>query len=304
MLRFLIMRSLFAMTALLGITAVVFVLGRISGDPVSLLLGEMATPDQRAELATRLGLDRPILSQYWTYLQGLARGDFGVSLRYGRPVIELIGTPFANSIVLATTALVLAVSISIPLGVTAAVHRGRPVDRAIGWFVAAGQALPAFWLGMVAILIFAVHLRWLPAGGLGGWRELVLPALTLALLPCAGIVRLLRSGMLEVLDQEYIKLARTKGLSEGKVIWKHALRNALIPAITFIGFIYALSITSALSVEVVFSWPGLGRLAYEAVLWRDFPLLQFAVFCFSAIIITVSFAVDVLYVLLNPRVEL
>jgi peptide/nickel transport system permease protein len=300
---FLFVRVLLAGMALLGTISAVFVLGRLSGDPVQTLLPLEATLQQREALAVRLGLDQPILYQYWKYVQSIATGDFGVSLRNGVPVIQLVGAPFLNSLLLGSIAMLVAVVIGVPLGVIAAVNHNRVPDTVVRTFVVFGQSSPVFWIGMVAILVFAVHLGWLPAGGIGGWKNLVLPSLTLGFFAWAGIVRLLRSSMLDVLDSEYIKLARSKGLPEYKVIWKHALRNALVPTLTYLGFIFALTIAGAVAVEVVFSWPGLGRLAYEAVLWRDFPLLQFTVLCFAAILIVVNLLVDVVYVIVDPRIK-
>jgi ABC-type dipeptide/oligopeptide/nickel transport system permease component len=166
-----------------------------------------------------------------------------------------------------------------------------------------GQSLPAFWLGIILMLVFAVWLRWLPTSGMESWRHYVLPAVVLGWGISAGVVRLLRSSMLEVLDSEFVKLARTKGLSEARVVWKHALRNALVPVITFAGFMYGVIIAAAIVVEVVFSWPGLGRLAYESTLWRDFPVLQLTVLTWTALVIAINFLVDVSYGLVDPRVR-
>jgi peptide/nickel transport system permease protein len=193
--------------------------------------------------------------------------------------------------------------ISIPLGVLAAAHHGRSWDRISIGFALFGQSIPSFWLAIVLVLLFSIKLNWLPTSGIGSWKHLVLPSLILGWGISAGIVRLLRSGMLEVLGAEYIKLARAKGLSEGKVVWKHALRNAMIPVVTFVGFMYGVIIASAVVIEVVFGWPGLGFLAYESTLWRDFPVLQLTVLLYTSIIVVINFLVDLSYGLLDPRVR-
>jgi peptide/nickel transport system permease protein len=194
--------------------------------------------------------------------------------------------------------------ISLPLGVVAAVYCGRVWDRVAMAVALLGQSLPSFWTGIVFILIFAVTLGWFPTSGMGSWQHYILPAVAMGWSTSAGVVRLLRSSTLEVLDTEYIKLARLKGLREFIVVSKHAVRNALIPVITFIGFMYGVIIAAAITTEVVFTWPGLGRLAYEAVLWRDFPLLQLTVLTWATFIVAINFAVDLVYVVLDPRIRL
>ncbi len=251
----------------------------------------------------RLGLDRPLAYQYGAFLWSALQGDWGKSLRTGRPATELVKERLANSLKLATAALGITLLMSIPLGVLAATNRAGPWDRFGMAFAVLGQSLPAFWLGIILMLVFAVWLRWLPTSGMESWRHYVLPAVVLGWGISAGVVRLLRSSMLEVLDSEFVKLARTKGLSETRVVWKHALRNALIPVITFVGFMYGVVIAAAIVVEVVFSWPGLGRLAYESTLWRDFPVLQLTVITWTGLVIAINFLVDVSYGLVDPRVR-
>jgi peptide/nickel transport system permease protein len=227
-----------------------------------------------------------------------------VSLRTKRPVIDLVGDRLVNSLKLASVAMLFTVVISLPLGVIAAVYRGRIWDRVAMATVLLGQSLPSFWTSIIFILVFAVMLGWFPTSGSGGWQHYILPAVSMGWFTSAGIVRLLRSSTLEVLDSEYIKLARLKGLREVIVVSKHAVRNALIPVITFVGFMYGIIIASAITTEVVFAWPGLGRLAYEAVLWRDFPLLQLTVLTWACLIILINFGIDLVYVLLDPRIRL
>jgi peptide/nickel transport system permease protein len=304
MLKFLLMRFFQAVLTLLAASFMVFALARLTGSPADTMLPMDATPAEREALITRLGLDQPLAYQYWLYLKHAIRGDFGASLRTRRPVTELVWDRLFNSLKLASAAMVFTVVISLPLGVIAAVYRGRLWDRVSMTVALLGQSLPSFWTGIVFILVFSVMLGWLPTSGMGGWQHYVLPAVSMGWFTSAGVVRLLRSSTLEVLDSEYIKLARLKGLRELIVISKHAVRNALIPVTTFIGFMYGIIIAAAITTEVVFTWPGLGRLAYEAVLWRDFPLLQLTVLTWAFLIIIINFIVDIVYVLLDPRIRL
>ena len=292
-----------ALLTLLASSVIVFALVRTSGSPVDLILPPDSTPAERDAMIRRLGLDRPLAYQYGAFLWSALQGDWGKSLRTGRPATELVKERLANSLKLATAALGITLLMSIPLGVLAATNRAGPWDRFGMAFAVLGQSLPAFWLGIILMLVFAVWLRWLPTSGMESWRHYVLPAVVLGWGISAGVVRLLRSSMLEVLDSEFVKLARTKGLSETRVVWKHALRNALIPVITFVGFMYGVVIAAAIVVEVVFSWPGLGRLAYESTLWRDFPVLQLTVITWTGLVIAINFLVDVSYGLVDPRVR-
>lgn len=303
MTRLILSRLFQAFMTLLMTSLIVFVLARTSGSPADLVLPTDATPSERVEYIQRLGLDQPIAKQYMIFLGDALRGDFGTSIRTGAPATELVFDRVGRTLILATAGLGIALLISVPLGVMAAVHRGRSWDRFSMGFALLGQSTPAFWLGIVLILIFAVWLRWFPSSGVGSWQHYVLPSVVLGWSISAGIVRLLRSSMLEVLDAEFIKLARTKGLKEGVVVWKHALRNALIPVVTFIGFMYGVIIASGVVIEVVFGWPGLGYLAYESTLWRDFPVLQLSVLVYTGIIVGINFLVDVSYGLIDPRIR-
>jgi peptide/nickel transport system permease protein len=302
--RFIATRLAWALVTLLIASFVVFALGRVTGNPADTMLPIEATAADRQIFIERMGLNEPILVQYWIYLQQAFRGDFGKSLRNGYAVTLLTGEYFANSMKLASWAMAFVIVVSVPLGVVSAVWRGRFPDRVAMTVALLGQALPAFWTGIMAVMFFGVYLGWLPTAGIGGWEYYVLPATTLGLTILAGVVRLLRSSMLEVLDAEYVKLARTKGVSEGVVIWKHALRNALIPVVTYIGLMYGQIIAAAITTEVVFSWPGLGRATYEALLTRDFPMLQFTVLVWAALIIAINYLVDIIYVLLDPRIRI
>lgn len=303
MARLILSRLFQAFMTLLMTSLIVFVLARSSGSPADLVLPTDATPAERIAYIERMGLDKPIASQYMIFLRDALRGDFGTSIRTGAPATELVFDRVGRTLILATAGLAVALLISVPLGVLASVHRGKGWDRFSMGFALLGQSTPAFWLGIVLILVFAVGLRWFPSSGVGTWQHYILPSVVLGWSISAGIVRLLRSSMLEVLDAEFIKLARTKGLSERVVVWKHALRNALIPVVTFIGFMYGVIIASGVVIEVVFGWPGLGYLAYESTLWRDFPVLQLSVLVYTAIIVGINFLVDLSYGLIDPRVR-
>lgn len=304
MTRFVITRFIQAAVTLLAVSFIIFMLGRVTGNPVDMLLPMEATLEMREREIHRLGLDRPILYQYGVFLKGAVRGDFGESLRTKKPVVELVRARVGNSLKLATVAMAITILIAMPLGVIAAVNRGRIWDRGALLIALLGMSLPTFWTGAMGIIIFGVVLGLLPVSGMGDWRNYVLPAATMGWFSSAGLLRLLRSSMLEVLDSEYVKLARTKGVSERGVVYRHALRNALIPVVTFIGLMYGIIIGAGVTTEVVFSWPGMGRLTYEAILWRDFPLLQFTVLVWAALVIFINLVVDLLYVVLDPRVRL
>ena len=303
MFRFLAVRGLQAVLTLLGTTLIVFALARVSGSPADVVLPPEATPAERVAYIQRMGLDRPLTYQYWIFLRDAVRGDWGTSIRTGRPATELVWERLGNSLKLATAALAVTLVIGLPLGVLAAVYRGGAWDRLGMAFALLGQSLPAFWMGIVLILIFSVLLRWLPTSGMDSWRHYVLPALVMGWGISAGVVRLLRSSMLEVLGSEFVRVARAKGLPEAFVVGKHAFMNALIPVITFVGFMYGVIIASAIVIEVVFGWPGLGRLAYESTLWRDYPVLQLTVVVWAALVIAINMLVDIAYALVDPRIR-
>jgi peptide/nickel transport system permease protein len=300
---FLAARLIQALVTLLAVSVVVFALAHTTGNPADVLLPMEATGAQRLAMVRELGLDRPLPYQYWAFLSHALRADFGISLRTKQPAMDLVAERFWPSIKLASTAMGIAVMISVPLGVMAAVNRTGIWDRIAMTVALLGQSLPSFFTGVVAIFIFSVTFEILPAQGSGTWAHYVLPSITLGWFTSAGVTRLVRSSMLEVLDSEFVKLARTKGLSESRVVGKHALRNALIPVITFIGYMYGVIIAAAIATETVFAWPGLGRLAYEAVTWRDFPLLQAVVLVWATLIIGINFLVDVAYGVLDPRIR-
>jgi len=290
--------------ALFLMSVIVFLLGRLSGDPVSMLLSQYSTEEDRVRITEQLGLTKPVLEQYGIFIFNALKGDLGKSVAGdNRPSLALILERFPASLELALVALIISILIGIPLGVLSAVKRGSFLDASARLVALLGQSLPAFWLGIVLMYFFSVKLRLLPTSGYGGIQHFILPAATMGLFTVAAVTRLTRSSMLEVLDSEYIKLARIKGVSEAIVIWKHALRNSLMPVITFMGTFFATMITGAVVVETVFSWPGIGRLAYESILNRDFPVMQAVILFMTSLYILANLIVDVLYAWIDPRIR-
>ncbi len=289
--------------ALAILSVVVFILARATGDPLHLILPMSATQEDYAEARRYLGLDRPYLEQYLGFVGRAVTGDFGMSLRARRPVSELIRERLPNSLSLAAFAMGVSLAIAFPLGVLAAVKKGTGLDRTAQVIAVLGQSLPTFWVAIVLVEFVAGRLQWLPAAGNDGFSSYVLPGFTLGWFVVAGMMRLLRSAMLEVLDSEYVKLARVKGVVEAKVVWIHALKNALIPVVTFAGIYFAILVTTAIVVETVFAWPGLGRLAYEGISSRDFPVIQAVVLTTAVIVGVVNLGVDCLYAIIDPRIR-
>lgn len=312
-LAFLLRRAVTALMTLLLASVMVFgALLVVPGDPVQLVLGFQTDPELYATTQRRLGLDRPPLERYAVWAAGLARGDMGTSLRYSEPVGALILSrlPITVPLVVASTALALLVSL--PLGVLAATRRGTLADTAVVAVSQAGLAIPSFWLGLLLILLFAVALGWLPSGGfpvpwsqdpVAAARQLVLPVLTLALGQTAGLVRMVRSGVLDVLGQDYVRTARSKGLPDAHVVRRHVLRNALVGILTLAGLQFTQLLAGAIVVESVFNLPALGTLALEAVNGKDFPLVQGVVMVIAAAIVVVNLLVDLLYGALDPRIR-
>jgi peptide/nickel transport system permease protein len=304
MLRFVLARLSQSAITLLLFSVVLFGLARATGDPLTLVLPMVATEEDFANARRYLGLDRPLYAQYLTFVGRAATGDFGTSIRSRRPVVELLRERLPNSLALAAFSMAVSLLVAFPLGVLAAVRRGTALDSGAKVLATLGQSLPTFWVGIVLIEVVAGRLQWLPAGGSGSLAHYILPGFTLGWFVVAGLMRLLRSAMLEVLDAEYVTTARAKGASEVSVVWRHALRNALIPVVTFAGVYFAILVTSAIVVETVFAWPGMGRLAFEAITGRDFPVIQAVVLVTAAIVVAVNFAVDLLYAVIDPRIGL
>ena len=301
--RYIVVRVGQSIVALIILSIVIFALGRFSGDPVILLLPPDATQEAEDAIRASLGLDRSWPVQYWKFLSNALQFDFGDSIKAKRPVLDLIGPKVMNSVRLGLAAMCITLIIGIPLGVLAAVKRDTFYDGGAKLIAILGQSLPQFWVGIMLIQLFTVQLDILPAAGTGGITHYIMPAFTLGWWVAAAIMRLLRSSMLDALDGEYIKMARIKGLPEYKIVWKHTFKNALIPVLTFAGTYLATFITGAILVETVFAWPGLGRLVYDSIIWRDFPVLQTLVLMIAAVVIFVNLVVDIAYAYIDPRIR-
>ena len=301
--RFLIRRLIAGLVVIVLVSFLVFSLSRLAGDPRLLYTDGYTTADSFEELGKQLGLDKPFVVQYVLWMSGTVRGDFGVSLYARTSAINVIKERIPATLELSAGALVFALITGIPLGVMSAVKRGTIWDYVGRTFALFGQALPAFWLGIMLVLIFSVQLDLLPTSRRGDWSHYVLPSVTLGWVASAGFLRLVRSAMLEILDSEYVKFARAKGVNHQKVIWKHALRNALIPPLTYAGVLMGAFLTGAVVIETVFGWPGLGSLAVKAVLNNDFPVMTGVVMIFAAIYVAANFMVDILYAYIDPRIR-
>ncbi len=303
MARFIILRIIQALITLIVISMVIFALARASGDPVMLIAPPMATLEDIEVIRKHLGLDKSLPEQYWVFLKNMSRGDLGESIRNRIDVTSLIAQRLPNTVSLSISAIALSLIISLILGVTAACKFGTWMDGGVKFLAILGQALPSFWLAIVAIYIFAVWLGWFPTSGMGTPAHFVLPVLTLSFFSLPIFTRLIRSSMLEVLGSEYVKLARIKGLSEGMVVWKHALRNAIIPLLTAAGISFGMIVTGAVIIETVFAWPGLGRLMAEAMIGRDFPVIQASVMLVAVVVLLVNLLVDITYAYVDPRIR-
>jgi len=301
--RYIVRRLLQSVLALLAISLLVFLMSRMTGDPTMLMLPDDASQEDIARLRRALGLDQPLTVQYWVFLSKAVQGDLGRSIKGQMPVTEMLTERLPNSLKLAAVAMGVAVLMAFPLGVVAAVKRGTAFDTVANIVAVLGQSLPQFWVGIVLIQIFAVRLRWLPVAGVGTLWHYVLPAFTLGWFVVAGMMRLLRSSMLDILGSEFVKLARIKGVPETAVIWKHALRNAMIPVLTFGAVYLAILVTGAILVETVFAWPGIGQLIYQGIVFRDFPVVQAVVLLTAGLVIAVNMLVDILYAYLDPRIR-
>lgn len=303
MIRHLVSRSWQAAVALVVLSAVIFFLVRLTGNPVDFLLPLDAPPEARAQVEHALGLDRPLPVQYANFMLDAARGDLGKSLWNRRPVLSLYAERFQNSLELGAVSMAIMLLFGIPLGVVAALKSRTLTDTSVTVFATLGQAIPSFWVGIMFIYLFAQQLRILPAAGMGGPSNFILPAVVQAWGVMAGMTRLTRTGMLDIMNAEFIKYAYCKGLTETRIIWRHALRNALIPVVSMAGVYFALFISTSIIVETVFAWPGAGRLLYDAITSRDFPIVQGGLLLTAALVIAVNLLIDVLYGFLDPRIR-
>lgn len=301
--RYVLRRLAQAVVVLWLLTVIVFVIARLSGSPVNLLLPEGATPAERSALTHDLGLDRPLPVQYAKFVGNAAQGDFGQSTRFQAPALRLLLHRVPASIELALAALALAVGIGVPLGIVAALRRGRIADHGVTTLLTFGQATPSFWLGILLILWFAVDLRWFPLSGRSGLRSLVLPAVTLSIVPLVTVSRITRSSLIAVLPQDYVRSAEAKGLRYGTVLRRYVLRNGLLPIVTVVGLLLAEMLSGAVIVEQIFSWPGIGRLAIESISSRDYPVVQAVTLITSVVFVVVNLLVDLLYFVIDPRIR-
>ncbi len=312
MLRYLVRRLFFSVIVIGGVATLAFaLLHLIPGDPVDAILGVEANPDTRAALASELGLDDPVIVQYGNWWKGVLQGDLGESVMTGQPVGELIRQRLPATIPLAMISMLIAISIAVPAGVLSAIKRNTWIDGLVSTIAFAGLSIPGFWLGTLLILFFAVRWQWFPPGGyvsvlddpIDGIRHLILPAIALGTTFAAVLTRMIRSSLLEVLGRDYIRTARAKGQSESRILIRHALRNALIPAVTIVGVQAGFLLSGALVIEQIFSLPGIGRLTVQAVLDRDFPVLQGCIIVIATIFVVANLITDLIYVFLDPRIS-
>ncbi|MBI4241504.1 MAG: ABC transporter permease [Candidatus Rokubacteria bacterium] len=301
---YLIRRLLQSILVLFGVSLVVFLILHLTGDPTLLLLPPDATAEEIHRFREAMGFNDPVLVQYLRFFRGAVQGNFGDSLRHGEPAFALVVERLPATLELTAAALLVALCLALPAGIISAVRRNTPLDYVTTVIALLGQAMPTFWLGIMLILIFSVQFSLLPSSGRGDLEHLVLPAFTLGLFTTARITRLTRSGMLEVLGQDYIRTARAKGVSERPVIWKHALKNASIPIVTIVGIELGTLLGGAVITETIFAWPGVGRLSVQAIFNRDYPVVQAAVFVLASTFVVVNLIVDIAYTYLDPRIRL
>ena len=303
MLEFVARRLLHTALVAVGVVTLVFVALRLSGDPAASMLPGDASVDELRDLRHALGLDRSVPVQYVAFLRDAVRGDFGESIRHQQPAFGLVLERLPATLELAFAALVLAVVVALPLGIVAALHRGRVVDVVAMGFAVVGQATPYFWMGIMLILVVSVELAWLPTSGRGDWRHLILPAVTLGTHFAAAIARLTRTAMLEVLGQQFVTTARAKGLGERRVVLAHALKNAAVPVVTLVGLQFGTLLGGAVVTETIFAWPGVGRLAVQSIFVRDYPVVQAGVLVLALVFVALNLLVDLLYGALDPRIR-
>ncbi|MDB6453033.1 ABC transporter permease [Falsirhodobacter sp. 20TX0035] len=300
---YLIKRLLESLLAVWGVVTIVFFVTRVLGDPSTLLLPVGASAEQIEALRSQLGLNEPLVMQYLTFLWQAVQGDFGTSFQHGRPALAVVWERMPATALLAGSAMVLGIAIGAVAGAIAALKRGTVAELVVMTVALLGQATPVFWLGIMLILYFGVSLGWLPTGGYGTFAHLVLPALTLAVFVSASIARLLRSSMLDILREDYIRTARAKGLMPTTVFLWHTARNALIPVTTMTAILAGELLGGSVVTETVFAWPGVGRLILQAIQANDFPVIQAGIFVVATIFVLINFAVDMLYGVLDPRIR-
>ncbi len=305
MTHFLLTRMFSAFIGLLGVLTLVFLLIHIiPGDPVDVMLGESALPADREALRHTLGLDLPLYQQWWNYVQALARLDFGHSLFSGRPIVDILLERIPATLYLSLAALVVAITLAFPLGLLAAVRQHTVLDYGAMGFALGGISIPNFWLGPMLVLVGSLWLGWFPVSGQEGWNSVILPALTLGTAMAAILARMIRSSVLEILGEDFLRTAQAKGLSPSRALLRHALPNALLPVLTLLGLQLGGLLSGAIITETVFAWPGVGLLIIEAIQQRDYPIVQAAVLCISVTYILVNVLTDICYAWLDPRIQL
>jgi ABC-type dipeptide/oligopeptide/nickel transport system permease component len=301
--RFLARRGIDLLITVVGVLTLTFVVLRMTGDPVAFMLPPEATPQMMADMRRQLGLDAPLLQQYARFMLGALRGNLGESLRYHEPALKLVASAIGPTLSLAAISMAVAVAVAVPLGVVAAVYRNTMVDKAAMALTVFGQSMPFFWLGIMLIILFAVNLRWLPTSGAGTPAHYVLPTVTLAAYALARIARLTRSSMLDVLGQDYMRTAMSKGLAASEIIIRHGLRNAAIPVVTLIGLHFGILIGGAVVTETIFAWPGLGRLIITSIYLRDYPVVQAGVLYMAVVFVLINSLLDLSYWLIDPTIR-
>lgn len=301
--RYFARRAVHSIFILIGVSLVTFLLVHMTGDPVTLFLPLDASPEAVRAMRTALGFDRPLYQQYASFLQGAVSGDFGTSLRHREGALDLVLGRLPATMQLTFVAMGVAVVVAVPLGVVAATHKDSAASLAASLLGLLGQSMPTFWLGIMMILLFSVGLRWLPASGRGSLVHLIMPALAIGTYSMAMVMRLMRSTMIEVLSLDFVRTARAKGLSEQVVVYKHGLRNALIPVVTVVGLQFGTLLGGAVITETVFAWPGLGRFLIQGLNNRDMPVVQAAVFVMALMIVSVNLLTDMVYSYLDPTVR-
>jgi peptide/nickel transport system permease protein len=301
---FLFRRLLILLPVLLGVITLVFsLIHLIPGDPVVAMLGEQASAADVQNLRQQLKLNEPLHIQYFLYIKSLIKGDLGISLITEEPVSHIILKHYPATIELALASILIALAISLPLGIISATHKNKPIDHVSRLLALLGLSMPNFWLGPMLIIIFSLKLNIFPVSGPGGLNHIILPAVTLGTAMAAFLTRIIRSSMLEELSKEYIRTARAKGLSKWRIIFKHALKNALIPVLTIIGLQFGVLLTGAIITETIFSWPGIGRMTIQAIQQRNYPLVQGAILSISVTYIFINTITDIAYAWLNPRIR-
>lgn len=299
--RYVVRRFVHGVVVLVVVSFLTFGLLHLGGDPVSLMAPDYFSEQDIVDLQQKMGLDEPFLMQYLTYVKNLARGDLGTSFMQRRPALEIVLERLPATILLAVISLVITIVVAIPLGIVGAVRRGSIWDRLSLVFAMSGKAIPNFWFGVMLILLFSIWLGWLPSFGYGGWQHLIMPSVTLALANVAIITRIVRSAMIEALDQDYVKTARAKGLAERVVIFGHAFRNSSLPTVTVIGLEFGGLLGGSVITETVFAYPGIGYLAIQAIRAKDFPIVLAVVMVIAIITLVTTLLVDILYAVLDPR---